>query len=228
MKQRIPLFQADALKRCTWSAANEKALTGENVEHLGIYSFGAAAHIIAQVAVYEGKKIYAFTRPGDTDAQEFARSLGAIWAGDSTDTPPHPLDAAMIFAPVGSLIPEALGESAKGGVVVSGGIHMKDILSVPYSILWDERVVRSVANLTRRDGMEFFEIAPKVPVRTEVHTWPLTQAADFKAFPVILIGPPRKPWYRIATGLRASRIGRGNWITARPVLAATPFAGPRR
>ncbi|MEJ2034194.1 MAG: zinc-dependent alcohol dehydrogenase family protein [Deltaproteobacteria bacterium] len=153
-------------------------MTGENVEHLGIYGFGAAAHIIAQIAVYEGKKIYAFTRAGDTAAQDFARRLGAVWAGDSTSRPPQELDAAMIFAPVGSLIPAALSASAKGATIVSGGIHMSDIPSFPYRLLWEERVLRSVANLTRRDGGELLAIAPKVPVKTTVQVIPLQDANE--------------------------------------------------
>jgi propanol-preferring alcohol dehydrogenase len=153
-------------------------LAGEHVERLGIYGFGAAAHIIAQVAEHQGKRIYAFTRPGDSQSQEFARRLGAVWAGDSTEQPPDELDAALIFAPVGPLVVEALKATAKGGVVVSGGIHMSDIPSFPYSLLWEERIIRSVANLTRRDGEEFLEIAPKVPVKTEVQTFPLEQANE--------------------------------------------------
>ncbi len=152
-------------------------MAGENVEALGFYGFGAAAHLIAQVARFEGKKIYAFTRPGDRAAQEFALRQGADWAGDSTVAPPEPLDAALIFAPVGPLVVEALKAVRKGGVVVCGGIHMSDIPSFPYALLWEERVVRSVANLTRRDGEEFFAVAPKVPVRAEVQTFPL-EAAD--------------------------------------------------
>lgn len=153
-------------------------MTGEYVERLGIYGFGAAAHIIAQIAVYQGKDVYAFTRPGDKETQEFARKLGAVWAGPSTEQPPDELDAAMIFAPVGELIPEALRATCKGGVVVSGGIHMSDIPSFPYRILWEERVIRSVANLTRKDGEEFMEVAPKVPVKTEIHTFPLEKANE--------------------------------------------------
>lgn len=147
-------------------------------KHLGIYGFGAAAHITIQVAVHQGKKVYAFTRLGDTETQEFARSLGAVWAGNSEELPPEELDAAIIFAPVGALIPAALKASAKGGVVVSGGIHMSDIPSFPYEILWGERVVRSVANLTRSDGEEFLKLAPQVPVKTEVQTFPLQQANE--------------------------------------------------
>ena len=147
-------------------------------ERLGIYGFGAAAHITVQIAVYQGKKVYAFTRPGDTETQEFARRLGAVWAGSSDELPPEELDAAIIFAPVGSLIPAALRASAKGGVVVSGGIHMSDIPSFSYDLLWGERVVRSVANLTRADGEEFLQLAPRVPVRTEVQTFPLEAANE--------------------------------------------------
>jgi alcohol dehydrogenase, propanol-preferring len=147
-------------------------------ERLGIYGFGAAAHIAIQIAVYQGKKVYAFTRAGDVETQKFARRLGAVWAGSSEARPPEELDAAIIFAPVGSLIPAALRASAKGGVVVSGGIHMSDIPSFPYDILWGERVVRSVANLTRSDGEEFLRLAPQVPVKTEVQTFPLEQANE--------------------------------------------------
>lgn len=153
-------------------------IAGESVERLGIYGFGAAAHIIAQVAVHQGKKVYAFTRPGDSESQSFARRLGAVWAGDSTEIPPEELDAAIIFAPVGSLVPAALRVTARGGVVVCGGIHMSDIPSFPYRLLWEERVVRSVANLMRRDGEELLEIAPRVPVKTEVRVFPLGQANE--------------------------------------------------
>jgi len=145
---------------------------------LGIYGFGAAAHITIQIALFQGKQVYAFTRAGDTESQEFARRLGAVWAGSSDELPPEELDAAIIFAPVGPLIPAALRASAKGGVVVSGGIHMSDIPAFPYDILWGERVVRSVANLTRADGEEFLEIAPRVPVKTEVQTFPLEAANE--------------------------------------------------
>lgn len=151
-------------------------MVGEKVERLGIYGFGAAAHIITQIAVYQGKKIYAFTRPGDKEGQEFALSLGAIWAGDSTGMPPERLDGAIIFAPVGSLLPTALEATAKGATIVCGGIHMSDIPSFPYRILWEERVVRSVANLTRSDGEELLRIAPQVPIKTEVVPFPLEEA----------------------------------------------------
>jgi propanol-preferring alcohol dehydrogenase len=145
---------------------------------LGIYGFGAAAHIVAQIARYQGRELYAFTRPGDADAQHFARSLGASWAGPSGERPPQPLDAAILFAPVGALVPQALAATAPGGTVVCAGIHMSDIPSFPYHLLWGERIVRSVANLTRRDGEEFLALAPKVPVRTEVELFPLVGAND--------------------------------------------------
>ncbi len=145
---------------------------------LGIYGFGAAGHIVAQVALYEGRSVYAFTRPGDKAAQDFARSLGCCWAGGSDERPDAALDAAIIFAPIGDLVPAALKAVKKGGIVVCGGIHMSDIPSFPYSILWGERVVRSVANLTRRDALEFLALAPKVPVKTTVELFPLRQAND--------------------------------------------------
>jgi len=149
-----------------------------NIERLGIYGFGAAAHIIAQVAVHKGIEVYAFTRPGDAKGQEFARHMGAIWSGGSNERPPEPMDAAIIFAPVGPLVPAALKSTAKGGIVICGGIHMSDIPSFPYEILWEERVVRSVANLTRQDGDEFFELVPKVPVRTQVTPFSLEEANE--------------------------------------------------
>jgi alcohol dehydrogenase, propanol-preferring len=145
---------------------------------LGIYGFGAAAHIITQVARFQGREIYAFTRRGDREAQEFARSLGAAWAGDSEAAPPAKLDAAIIFAPAGELVPQALKAVAKGGTVVCGGIHMSDIPAFPYDLLWEERSICSVANLTRRDGEEFFALAPRVPVRTTVQTFPLSEANE--------------------------------------------------
>jgi len=153
-------------------------LAGDNVERLGLYGFGAAAHIIAQVAVHQEKHLYAFTRPGDTEAQGFARRLGAVWADDSTKQPPERLDAAIIFAPVGSLVVEALKAITKGGTVVCAGIHMSDIPSFPYHLLWEERIVRSIANLTRQDGEEFLKIAPKVPVKTQVQRFALEEAND--------------------------------------------------
>jgi propanol-preferring alcohol dehydrogenase len=147
-------------------------------KRVGIYGFGAAAHIVAQVARYQKREIYAFTRPGDEEAQRFARDLGAVWAGSSKELPPAKLDAAIIFAPVGDLVPEALRAVGKGGTVVCGGIHMTDIPSFPYEILWQERSICSVANLTRRDGEEFLAIAPKVPVRTETETFTLEEANE--------------------------------------------------
>lgn len=145
---------------------------------LGIYGFGAAAHIVVQVARHQGRRVYAFTRPGDAGGQRFASSLGAAWAGDSTASPPEELDAAIIFAPVGSLVVNALQAVAKGGTVVCAGIHMSDIPAFPYHILWGERTIRSVANLTRRDGEEFLRIAPQVPVRTAVEVFSLAQANE--------------------------------------------------
>ena len=145
---------------------------------LGLYGFGAAAHIVAQVARHQGRSVYAFTRPGDRTAQEFALSLGAIWAGGSQRMPPQPLDAAIIFAPVGPLVPLALEAVGKGGTVVLGGIHMSDIPSFPYRLLWEERRLCSVANLTRRDAAEFLEVAPRVPVRTETVEFPLSEANE--------------------------------------------------
>jgi propanol-preferring alcohol dehydrogenase len=147
-------------------------------KRLGIYGFGAAAHIVAQVARYQKREIYAFTRPGDEEAKRFALGLGAVWAGGSNESPPVKLDAAIIFAPVGQLVPQALSAVDKGGTVVCGGIHMSDIPSFPYSILWEERSICSVANLTRRDGEKFMALAPKVPVRTEVQIFRLEEANE--------------------------------------------------
>ena len=149
-----------------------------DARRLGIYGFGAAAHIVAQVARFQGRSIHAFTRPGDEAAREFALHLGAAWAGDSTATPPEPLDAAILFAPVGALVPTALRAVAKGGTVVCAGIHMSDIPSFPYEWLWGERRIVSVANLTRRDGTQFLALAPKVPVKTTVETFALEQANE--------------------------------------------------
>ena len=145
---------------------------------LGIYGFGAAAHIVAQVARWQGRRVFAFTRPGDAAGQRFALALGASWAGASTEAPPEPLDAAIVFAPVGALVPVALRAVAKGGIVVCAGIHMSDVPAFPYSILWGERRIVSVANLTRADGEEFLALAPKVPVKTSVETMPLEQANE--------------------------------------------------
>jgi len=147
-----------------------------DARRLGLYGFGAAAHIIAQVAVHEGREIFALTSPGDAAAQEFARSLGVAWAGASTEAPPEPLDAAIIFAPVGRLIPEALSRIVPAGVVVCAGIHMSDIPSFPYRLLWEERVIRSVANLTRRDAQEFLSLAAEMPIRTHTERYDLADA----------------------------------------------------
>ncbi len=152
-------------------------MAGE-ARRLGIYGFGAAAHIVAQVARFQGRQLFAFARPGDFEARKFALALGASWAGDSTEMPPERLDAAILFAPVGALVPAALRAVAKGGTVVCAGIHMSDIPSFPYEILWGERRIVSVANLTRRDGTEFLELAPRVPVRTTVETFTLEQANE--------------------------------------------------
>jgi propanol-preferring alcohol dehydrogenase len=149
-----------------------------DAQRLGIYGFGAAAHIVAQVAVHQKRQVFAFTRPGDAAAQRFALSLGCAWAGGSDVRPDRELDAALIFAPVGSLVPAALKAVRKGGIVVCGGIHMSDIPAFPYELLWGERVVRSVANLTRQDAIEFLELAPKIPVRTTTQTYPLSAAND--------------------------------------------------
>ena len=145
---------------------------------LGLYGFGAAAHILCQVAAWQGREVFAFTAPGDRATQGFAHSLGAVWAGDSDVPPPSALDAAILFAPVGALVPRALRAVVKGGVVVCGGIHMSEVPAFPYEILWGERVLRSVANLTRQDGIELLELAPKVPVRTHVTTFPLAEANE--------------------------------------------------
>jgi propanol-preferring alcohol dehydrogenase len=152
-------------------------MTGE-ARRLGIYGFGAAGHIVAQVAGWQGRRVFAFTRPGDVEAQSLARDLGVEWAGGSDVGPGEPLDAAIIFAPVGALVPEALARVAKGGTVVCAGIHMSDIPTFRYRLLWEERTLRSVANLTRRDAEEFLELAPRVPVRPEVVTFPLEQANE--------------------------------------------------
>jgi propanol-preferring alcohol dehydrogenase len=149
-----------------------------DAERLGLYGFGASAHVIIQVAIHQGREVFAFTRDGDEEGQGFARELGAAWAGGSFESPPEELDAAIIFAPVGALVPAALRAVARGGAVVCAGIHMSDIPSFPYEILWGERSVRSVANLTRRDGEEFLALAPEVPVRTEVRPFPLEKANE--------------------------------------------------
>ena len=163
---------------CAGLIGHRSLRMAEDPKRLGIYGFGAAAHIIAQVAIWEGREVYAFTREGDLAAQGFARSLGAVWAGASGDPPPEPLDAAIIFAPVGPLVPLAMRAVAPGGIVVCAGIHMSDIPTFPYGLLWEERQIRSVANLTRRDGEEFLELAPRVPVRTTVRLYGLEQANE--------------------------------------------------
>ncbi len=145
----------------------------ENAKKIGFYGFGAAAHLLIQVAQYQKQKVYAFTRKGDTKTQESAKKMGALWVGDSEMDPPEPLDAAILFAPVGSLVPTALKAVRKGGIVVTAGIHMSDIPSFPYKILWGERILRSVANLTRQDAEEFLSLAPKIPIQTEVTPYPL-------------------------------------------------------
>jgi propanol-preferring alcohol dehydrogenase len=169
--QAAPLLCAGLIGYRTLSMAGD-------AERLGIYGFGAAAHIVCQVAVHQGRRVFAFTRGDDSATQAFALELGAEWAGDSLNPPPEELDAALIFAPAGELVPAALKVVAKGGVVVCGGIHMSDIPSFPYELLWGERVLRSVANLTRADGEEFLALAPQVPVRTEVETHPLERAGE--------------------------------------------------
>ena len=153
-------------------------LAGDRLERVGIYGFGAAGHVVAQVAAHQGMRVFAFTRTGDTEGQAFARRIGAVWAGASDELPPEPLDAALIFAPVGELVVAALRATRKGGTVVCGGIHMSDVPSFPYALLWEERVVRSVANLTRRDGVELLEIAAGTPLHLEVHPFPLADANE--------------------------------------------------
>jgi alcohol dehydrogenase, propanol-preferring len=150
----------------------------DNAKKLGFYGFGSAAHILCQVAIHDGKQVYAFTRPDDSEGKEFARKSGAVWAGGSDAPPPEELDAAIIFAPVGDLVPAALKVVRKGGIVVCAGIHMSNIPEFPYKDLWEERVIRSVANLTRKDGEEFLELAPKIPVKTEVAAYPLEKANE--------------------------------------------------
>ena len=151
-------------------------LKAGDAQKLGIYGFGSAARIVTQVALYQGREVYAFTRPGDLKAQEAARAFGATWAGGSDEQPPNALEGAIIFAPVGPLLPAALRAVEPGSTVVCGGIHMTEIPAFPYSILWEERTVCSVANLTRRDGTEFLRLAPKVPIRNQVEVFPLEQA----------------------------------------------------
>ena len=169
--QAAPLLCAGTIGYRSLRAAGE-------AERLGLYGFGAAAHIVIQIARHEGRRVFAFTRAGDETAQRFALELGAEWAGGAVERPPEELDAAIIFAPAGELVPAALGAVAKGGTVVCAGIHMSDIPSFPYELLWGERVVRSVANLTRRDGEELMALAPRVPIRTEVSPYPLERANE--------------------------------------------------
>jgi propanol-preferring alcohol dehydrogenase len=169
--QAAPLLCAGLIGWRALSAAGD-------AERLGLYGFGASAHIVAQVARWQGRRVFAFTRAGDEEGQRFARSLGAEWAGDVLGPAPEELDAAIIFAPVGELVPAALRAIGKGGTVVCAGIHMSDVPSFPYELLWGERVVRSVANLTRRDGEDFLAVAPRVPVRTEVEAFPLGAANE--------------------------------------------------
>jgi alcohol dehydrogenase, propanol-preferring len=170
-EKAAPLLCAGLIGYRAWRLAGE-------AETLGIYGFGAAAHIIAQVARHKGQRIFAFTREGDRQAQEFARELGAEWAGSSEAQPPAPLDAALIFAPVGALVPAALRATVKGGTVVCAGIHMSDVPSFPYAILWEERILRSVANLTRRDAEEFLALASETPIETHTEGFPLAAAND--------------------------------------------------
>ena len=177
----IPDFYGDAEAApllCAGLIGYRSLVSAGDGKRLGIYGFGAAAHIVTQVALYQNREIYAFTRPGDKEAEKFALDLGAVWAGGSNELPPVKLDAAIIFAPVGALVPQALRAVGKGGKVVCGGIHMTDIPSFPYEILWEERSLCSVANLTRRDGEEFLTLAPRVPVRAEVQTSPLEEANE--------------------------------------------------
>ena len=170
--------QAAAPLLCAGLIGYRSLVAAGDAKRLGVYGFGAAAHIVAQVARWQGREVYAFTKPGDTAGQAFALALGAVWAGDSTAVPPAELDAAILFAPVGALVPTALKAVAKGGTVVCAGIHMSDIPQFPYSILWGERRVRSVANLTRRDGEEFLALAPQIPVHTETHAFRLEKANE--------------------------------------------------
>ena len=185
---KIPPTYADAEAApllCAGLIGHRSFRMAGDAPRLGLYGFGAAAHIVAQVAAAEGRRVYAFTSPGDVRRQAFARELGATWAGGSDEAPPDPLDAAIIFAPVGALVPEALRRVGPGGVVVCAGIHMSDIPGFPYRLLWEERVVRSVANLTRQDARDFLSLAASTPISTRVHTYPLREAnralADVRA-----------------------------------------------
>jgi alcohol dehydrogenase, propanol-preferring len=173
-EERSPIDAAPLL--CAGMIGYRSLRMAGDARNIGFYGFGAAAHLLIQVALYQGREVYAFTRKGDIETQEEAKRLGATWASDSETLPPEPLDAAILFAPVGNLVPMALQAVRKGGIVVCGGIHMSDIPSFPYSLLWGERVLRSVANLTRQDGKEFLEIAQKIPIKTHVRTYPLEEA----------------------------------------------------
>jgi propanol-preferring alcohol dehydrogenase len=177
LPERYPDIQAAPLLCAGLIGYRSLRLAGD-AQRLGIYGFGAAAHIVAQVAAHRGQRVFAFTRPGDVKSQTFALEIGASWSGSTDQSPPEELDAAIIFAPAGELVPIALQHVCKGGTVVCGGIHMSDIPSFPYSILWGERVLRSVANLTHADGVEFLRLAPQIPIRTEVETFELTEAND--------------------------------------------------
>jgi len=178
LPDRFPDLEAAPLLCAGLIGYRSYKMTGPDVSRLGLYGFGAAAHIIAQISIAEGKTVFAFTRPGDRESQRFARALGAAWVGDSDQLPPAPLDAAIIFAPVGALVPLALSAVRSGGVVVCGGIHMSDIPSFPYRLLWQERTIRSVANLTRLDGEEFMRVLAAVDVRTKVAPVPLLDANE--------------------------------------------------
>ncbi|MBL8485365.1 MAG: alcohol dehydrogenase, partial [Rhodocyclaceae bacterium] len=171
--QLAPLLCAGLIGYRSWAMARAHA---PGMRRIGLYGFGAAAHILAQVLAWEGRELYAFTRPGDAAAQNFARRLGAVWAGPSGERPAQDLDAAILFAPDGRLVPAALAAVRKGGIVVCGGIHMSDIPAFPYALLWGERCVRSVANLTRRDGEEFLDLAARIPVHTEIRSYALDDA----------------------------------------------------
>jgi propanol-preferring alcohol dehydrogenase len=177
LPHRYPDAQAAPLL-CAGLIGYRSLVAAGDGESLGLYGFGAAAHIVCQIAGWQGRRVFALTRPADASAQELARSLGAVWAGATEPGPPEELDAAIIFAPAGELVPAALEAVRKGGVVVCAGIHMSDIPSFPYELLWGERMLRSVANLTRRDGEEFLKLAPQIPVRTEVEVYPLERAND--------------------------------------------------
>jgi propanol-preferring alcohol dehydrogenase len=208
---RLPDGYADAEAApllCAGLIGYRSLVMAGDARRLGLYGFGAAAHIIAQVARHQGRQVFAFTRPGDGEGQRFARQVGAVWAGGSDELPPEELDAALLFAPVGALVPQALRAVARGGTVVCGGIHMSDIPPFPYSLLWGERTVRSVANLTRRDGEEFLALAPRVPVRAEVETFALADANAAQA------------------RLRAGRIRGAAVLLTGATLSPTPVDAP--